>query len=174
MKPFLFGLAAVLALGVMPAQATDYDVGPIHNSQPWARATPKGASTGAGYMTITNKGSAPDRLTCVSADGASQCQLHTMTMEQGVMRMRPLADGLELKAGETVEFKPSGFHMMFTGLKKPLVQGQTESVTLKFEKAGTIAVPYAIQGIGAMAPPGAANGDGMKMNAPGGPKMNMH
>ncbi len=54
------------------ARAADYNVGPIHISQPWARATPKGASTGAAYMTITNKGSTPDRVSCVSSDISAQ------------------------------------------------------------------------------------------------------
>ena len=126
-------------------------------------------------MTITNNGTAPDKVTCVSADGAAQCQLHTMTMEQGVMRMRPLADGLEIKPGETVELKPAGFHVMLTGLSQPLVQGKTEKLTLKFQNAGTIDVEYPIQPVGALSPTGAAPaGQGMKMNAPGGMKMDMH
>jgi copper(I)-binding protein len=117
-------------------------------------------------MTITNKGTAPDRLTCVSAVGAAQCQAHAMMMEQGVMKMRPLADGLEIKPGETVELKPSGLHMMFTGLKQPLVQGKSIKVTLKFEHAGTVDVDYAIQPIGATSatgsPPSGSGMDGMK------------
>jgi copper(I)-binding protein len=165
MKSFTFGFAAMLAFGAMPAQAMDYDVGSIHISQPWARATPKGATTGAGYMTVTNKGSAPDRMTCVSAEGAAQCQIHTMTMEQGVMRMRPLPDGLEIKPGETVELKPASFHIMFTNLKQPLVQGKTEKATLKFQNAGSIDVEYAVQGVGAMsAPGGMPGGQGTKMD----------
>jgi hypothetical protein len=168
MRRLCFGLGALVALGAAPACATDYDLGTIHIAAPWSRATPKGATTGVGYMTITNKGTAPDRLTCVSAEGAAQCQIHTMTMEQGVMRMRPLADGLEIKPGETVELKPNGFHMMLTGLKQPLVEGKTEKATLKFQNAGTIDVEYPIEGIGAMSPPGAATGgQGMK-------KMDMH
>jgi hypothetical protein len=98
-----------------------------------------------------------------------------MTMEGGVMKMRPLPAGLEIKPGETVELKPGGFHMMLTGLTQPLVQGQTEKATLKFEKAGTLEVEYAIQGIGATSPTGAAPaGQGMKMNAPGGMTTDMH
>jgi hypothetical protein len=175
MNRFIVNLSVLLALGAMPAHAMDYDLGSIHIAQPWARATPKGATAAAGYMTITNKGTAPDRLTCTSAEGAAQCQIHTMTMEAGVMKMRPLPDGLEIKPGETVELKPGGFHMMLTGLTQPLVQGKTEKVTLKFEKAGTIDMEYAIQGIGATSPGGAAPaGQGMKMNAPGGTKMDMH
>jgi periplasmic copper chaperone A len=94
-----FGAAAVAVLvspfflaqfAAFPAQAADYDVGSIHISEPWARATPKGASSAAGYMTITNNGTAPDRVSCVSSDVSAQCQIHSMTMEDGVMKMRPV------------------------------------------------------------------------------------
>ena len=53
---YLFAAIASLAYGTIPAHAAEYDVGSIHISQPWSRATPKGAKAGAGYMTITNKG----------------------------------------------------------------------------------------------------------------------
>ena len=86
------------------------DVGSIHIAQPWARATPKGASTGAAYMTITNKGTAPDRVSCLSSDASDKCQIHIMTMDNGVMKMRPIEGGLEIKPGETITFKPSGLH----------------------------------------------------------------
>jgi len=52
-------LAGAAALASPAAAAGDYDVGPIHISQPWSRATPKGAAAGAGYMTLTNTGAAP-------------------------------------------------------------------------------------------------------------------
>jgi len=129
------GLAAAFALAAAAAaEAADYDVGPIHIAQPWARATPKGASSGAGYMTVTNNGTTPDRMTCVSSDAAEKCQIHTMTMEGGVMKMRPVEGGLEIKPGETVTLKPAGLHVMFVDLKHPLEQGKTVEATLKFEK----------------------------------------
>ena len=112
---YTIGAVAVLAAqmaGAQLARAADYDVGSIHISQPWSRATPKGASSGAGYMTITNKGATPDRVSCVSSDASAQCQIHTMTMEDGVMKMRPVEGGLEILPGETVTLKPGGFHMM--------------------------------------------------------------
>jgi hypothetical protein len=166
---------AVLALQVLaarflatPLQAADYDVGSIHIAQPWARATPKGASAGAGYLTITNKGTAADRLSCVSDDASAQCQIHSMTMEDGVMKMRPVEGGLEVKPGETVTLKPGGFHMMFVGLTHPLEQGKSVGVTLKFDTAGTVKVDLPIAAIGAPAP-GAAAGGGMMMgDHPGG------
>src|SRR5580692_12839124 len=132
------GAAATLAfalaqIAATAAQAADYDVGSIHISQPWARATPNGASTGAAYMTITNKGTAPDRVSCVSSDASAQCQIHSMTMEDGVMKMRPVEGGLEIKPGETVMLKPASFHVMLVDLKHPLEAGQTIKATLKFD-----------------------------------------
>jgi periplasmic copper chaperone A len=134
----LAGVAAFFLsqLPVAPTFAADYDVGSIHITQPWSRATLKGITSGAAYMTITNKGTAPDKVTCVSDDASAQCQIHTMTMEGGVMKMRPVEGGLEIKPGETVKLAPLGLHLMFRDLKHPLEQGKTIKATLKFENAG--------------------------------------
>src|ERR1700739_589310 len=115
-----------------PTLAADYDVGSMHIAQPWSRATPRGATTGAAYMTITNKGTTPDRVSCVSSDASAQCQIHSMTMEGGVMKMRPVEGGLEIKPGETVTLAPSGFHVMLVTLKHPLEAGQMVKTPLKF------------------------------------------
>jgi copper(I)-binding protein len=170
-----FAAAFALALAQLAApaaQAADYDVGSIHIAQPWARATPKGATSGAAYMTITNKGSTSDRVNCVSSDASGQCQIHSMTMEGGVMKMRPVEGGLEIKPGETVTLQPSGFHVMLVALKHPLEKGQTVKATLRFDHAGTVDVEYPVAAIGAPAP-GAAAGGAMKMQGPGGGMMQM-
>jgi periplasmic copper chaperone A len=156
-------IAAFVGALTSPAVAAgDYDLGSIHISQPWSRATPKGAAAGAGYMTITNKGAAPERVSCVSDDASGQCQIHSMTMEGGVMKMRPVEGGLEIKPGEYVLLKPGGNHMMFLALKHPLEQGQTVKATLKFEHAGTIEVDYPVLAIGAPAPGASAGGSMMQ------------
>jgi copper(I)-binding protein len=168
-SPLVAAFALALAQLAAPAvQAGDYDVGSIHIAQPWARATPKGATSGAAYMTITNKGTTPDRVSCVSSDASGQCQIHSMTMEGGVMKMRPVEGGLEIKPGETVTLQPSGFHVMLVGLKHPLEKGQTAKVTLKFDHAGTVDVEYPVAAIGASAPDAAAGSGGMKMQGHGG------
>jgi len=168
---FLSG--AMLASTGSVAQKADYDVGSIHITQPWSRATPKGATAGAGYMTITNKGTTPDKVSCVSDDASAQCEIHSMTMEGGVMKMRPVEGGLEIKPGETVTLAPSGFHVMFSQLKHPLEQGKTVKATLKFDKAGTVDVEYPVLAIGASAP-GTASGGGMKMQGGGMMQMDKH
>jgi periplasmic copper chaperone A len=167
---------AIAATGLIaaPAAAADYDVGSMHISTPWARATPKGAAAGAGYMTITNKGTAPDTVSCVSDDASGQCQIHSMTMEGGVMKMRPVEGGLEIKPGETVTLQPGGYHIMFVNLKHALEQGQSVKATLKFEHAGTVDVEYPIVAIGAPAPGVAAGGGTMMQGAGGGMMMQGH
>jgi len=166
------GIAATIALAslaALPARAADYDIGSIHISQTWARATPKGAAAGAGYMSVTNKGTAPDRVSCVSDDASAQCQIHSMIMDGGVMKMRPVEGGLEIKPGETVTLKPGGFHIMFLDLNHPLEQGQSVKATLKFDTAGSVDIELPIAAIGAPAP-GADAGGGSMMQGGG---MNM-
>jgi len=168
------GFALALAqLTAAPVQAADYDVGSIHISQPWARSTPKGASSGAAYMTITNNGAAPDRVSCVASDASTKCQIHTMSTANGVMKMRPVEGGLEIKPGETVTLKPSGLHVMLVDLKHPLEQGKMVEATLRFEKAGTVKVDFPIAAIGAAAPGVPAGGD-MTMEHGGVMQMNKH
>jgi len=145
-------LAAMLSVlaGVAAAQTTT--AGSIEISNAWARATPKGAQVGGAYMTITNKGSAPDRLVGGSSSVADRFEVHSMVMDGGVAKMRPVDGGLEIKPGETVELKPGGFHVMLTGLKQPLHKGQKVKATLEFEKAGKVEVEYTVEALGAASP----------------------
>lgn len=132
------------------AGAETFTAGSLQVGDPWARATPKGATVGAGYLSITNKGRELDRLIGGSAEPAARFEVHVTVMEDGVAKMRQVT-GLEIKPGETVEFKPGGMHVMFMGLKQPLAQGQRVKGTLVFEKAGTVAVEFRVQGVGAPA-----------------------
>jgi copper(I)-binding protein len=148
MKAIIIGLAAFVALAT-GAQAHDYKIGTLHIVHPWARATPKGASIGGGYMKITNNGTVSDRLVGGSSPIAERFEVHEMSMDNGVMRMRLLKDGLEIKPGETVELKPGSFHVMLVNLKQPIVEKERVKGTLIFEKAGTIEVEYATVAVGA-------------------------
>jgi copper(I)-binding protein len=148
-------IGAALACIVTAAQARDFKVGAIEISEPWSRATPKGSSVAAGYMKITNTGTAPDRLVGGSADIAPKLEVHEMSMEGGVAKMRPVKGGLEIKPGETVELKPGSFHVMFMGLKKPLAAGDQVKAKLTFEKAGPVNVEYEVRALGA------SSGNGM-------------
>jgi copper(I)-binding protein len=122
-------------------------------------------------MTITNTGTTADRLIGGSTAVASTFEVHEMSMANGVMKMRELPNGLEIKPGETVTLKPNGYHVMLTGLKAPLKQGEHVDATLKFQKAGEVKVDLLVAGIGAMtggsdAMPGMSHDSmpGMKMN----------
>jgi copper(I)-binding protein len=152
MRTIVRTLAVMLAVFVPVAFATDYHVGPLDIAAPWSRATPKGASVAAGYMTIKNTGTAPDRLIGGSSDAAAKFEVHEMSMDNGVMKMRPIQGGLEIKSGETVELKPQGLHIMFVGLKKQLKPGDRIKATLDFEKAGKVDVDFDVSGKGG--PPG--------------------
>ncbi len=141
--------ALIAALATSPALAHDYTVGSLKIDHPWARATPKGASVGGGYMKITNTGTAPDRLVGGSTDISHSFEVHEMKMEGGVMKMRPVAGGLEIKPGQTVTLDPSGYHVMFVGLNDQLKQGDRFKATLQFAQAGKVDVDFIIEGLGA-------------------------
>jgi len=134
------------------AFAQDYKLGTLQISQPWARATPASAPAGGGFLTITNTGTAPDRLVSASSPAAELVQVHEMKMDGAVMRMREVEKGLEIPAGGTVTLAPGGFHLMMMGLKGPLKQGTNVPVTLVFEKAGKIEIELSVAGLGATQP----------------------
>ena len=140
------------------AHAEDVKVGDLVISQAWSRATPSGAKTGGGYVTIENRGSAPDRLIGGMADVAGKVQVHEMSMDNGVMKMRPVDNGLAIDPGKTVKLAPGGYHLMMMDLKAPLKQGDKVPVTLEFEKAGKVTVSLDVKGVGAQGP-----GSGGKM-----------
>lgn len=144
--------AAIAFLIAGSAFAHDYTIGSLKIDHPWSRATPKAASVGGGYMKITNTGSVPDRLVGGSSDISSRFEIHEMSMDGGVMKMRHLPDGIEIKPGQTIEFKPGSFHAMFIGIKRPFVQGERVKATLQFEKAGKVDVDFAIAGVGVQSP----------------------
>jgi copper(I)-binding protein len=155
-------IAAAMALAAPAALAHDYKAGEIEIGHPWARATPRGASVAAGYIKLTNTGSTPDRLVGGTSEAAGRVEIHEMTMTDGVMQMRPLKDGIELKPGQTVELKSGSFHLMMVGLKQQLQQGQRIKGTLIFEKAGPVDIEYQVEGIGGA--PGAAPADNQMHN----------
>src|SRR5581483_1666708 len=96
-QPAYFVFAALLAIGAGGAVAQPATTGHIVVEQPWTRATPKGADIAAGYFTVANAGSEPDRLVGASSPRAGRVEMHEMTMEGGIMKMRPVAGGIEIK-----------------------------------------------------------------------------
>jgi copper(I)-binding protein len=153
----MFAYAAVLfVLFTASARADEVKAGDLVITQAWSRATPSGAKIAGGYLTIENKGSAPDRLVGGSGDIAGRVEVHEMAMNNGVMTMRPLEKGLTIEPGKTVKLAPGGYHLMMFDLKGPFKQGDKVPVTLEFEKAGKVTLSFDVQGVGAQAP---ASGD---------------
>ena len=148
-KPVHYLAAAMLTLTSVVALAHDYTLGSLKIDHPWTRATPGGAKVAGGYLTIQNNGSTPDRLVGGASDIAGRIEIHEMAVRDGIMTMRPLDAGLEIKPGDKAELKPGGYHIMFMELKRPLKEGERVKGTLQFEKAGKVAVEFAVQGVGA-------------------------
>jgi copper(I)-binding protein len=145
-------LVLVLAAIAFAGGAFAQQAGSLQVTGAWARATPKGAQVGGGYLKITNNGSAPDRLVSGSSPVSGKFELHEMSMSGGVAKMRELTNGIEIRPGETIELKPGGNHLMFVGLKQPLERGKPFKATLQFDKAGKVDVEFKVEPIGAPGP----------------------
>jgi periplasmic copper chaperone A len=129
--------------------AHEYTLGPLTIDHPWSRETAPKASVGAGFMTIRNYGKAPDRLLAVKSAIAGKVEVHTMTITDGVMRMRELKDGLTIPAGGEVKLEPGAEHVMFMGLTGQIKQGEAFKATLVFERAGEVEVSFKVEPAGA-------------------------
>ncbi|WP_298885878.1 copper chaperone PCu(A)C [uncultured Bradyrhizobium sp.] len=144
-------LAASLAfVGSAPGLAADHS--DIVVGQAWSRATPKGAKVAAGYLTIENRGTAPDRLLSASSPAAATVEIHQMTMQDGIMTMRPLDQGLMIPPDEIVTLAPGGSHIMFIGLTAPFEEGQRIPVSLNFQRSGTVEATFDVGSVGAKGP----------------------
>ncbi|WJS86339.1 copper chaperone PCu(A)C [Paracoccus sp. TOH] len=106
-----------------------------------SRSTASSAPVAGGYVTIANKGSQDDRLVAARSRRAGAMQIHEMTMNGDVMKMRELPDGLPVPAGGSVELKPGSYLLMFLQVAEPFAEGETVETTLVFEKAGAGSYP---------------------------------
>lgn len=155
MRPLKHALAAaMLAWLSLPSGVLAQSAPKVEAA--WARPTVQGQGAGGGYLKITG-GSSADRLLGGSAGVAGAVELHTMTMDGDVMRMRQV-DAIAVPAGTTVELKPGGLHLMFMGLDKPLTAGDRFPLTLRFETAGEVRVDVTVS---AQPPAGSAPGGSM-------------
>ena len=125
-------------------------------SDPWAREMVAGQSTTAAYVTIVNEGGA-DRLMAVSAPQPARTSLHITSYDNGIARMRPVEDGLEIPAEATVVLRPGGPHIMVEQLAGPLTAGESLRLTLRFERSGERSLELPVRNSTAPAPPHQAN-----------------
>ncbi len=132
------GAMAGSGMGVVnPGGMETVKLGDLELSGGFTKAMLPGQPVGGGFVVIKNSGSADDVLVAAESDVADRVELHEMVMENDVMKMRPLKDGIPVPAGGTVELKPGGLHMMFMGVKEPFVEGGTVKVKLTFKNAGS-------------------------------------
>ena len=147
-------LAAAAAFPVAAQAQTAHDqaaaapaskIGELEVSGGWARAMLPGQPIGGAYLTIVNRGGEADRLVGVVSPAAGKVEIHTMKMENDVMVMRPLTEGLEIPAGATVTLEPNGLHLMFMDVREPFQAGGSVPVTLDFAKAGRLELSLPVQ-----------------------------
>jgi periplasmic copper chaperone A len=139
----LLVLAAALVVGTV-AHAHEYTLGDLHIEHPYARPTVPMQRSGGAYLVIENKGKDADKLVAASSPIAQSVQIHTMSMEGDVMKMREV-DSVELKPASKIEMTPGhGYHLMMLGLHQPLKAGDKFPLTLTFEKAGKTEVSVVV------------------------------
>lgn len=124
-----------------PGEAT---IGAVTMSDAFLKGMLPGQAVGGGFVTIANGADADDRLVSAASPAADHVEIHEMKMENDVMKMRPLKDGVVVPAGGRVALEPGGLHMMFMGVKTPFRAGDTIPVTLTFEKAGSVEVQFPV------------------------------
>ncbi|KRB85589.1 hypothetical protein ASE00_01990 [Sphingomonas sp. Root710] len=151
MKINIFAVATTLASINVPAMAQ------ISVQTPWLRETPPASQVGAGYGTLVNRGREEDRLLGGTTAVADRVEVHRMSMDGGVMRMRPVDGGLAVPADGNVVLKPGSYHLMLMGLKQPLKRGAVVPLTLRFAKAGAVKVRFRVEAI-AYQPAGGEHG----------------
>ncbi|MGL5445923.1 MAG: copper chaperone PCu(A)C [Rhabdaerophilum sp.] len=148
----LAALAGFIMLAATPLAASEFQAGDLIIKSPWSRATPSGARVAGGYFVIENKGTQPDRLVAANVEVAGRVEIHTMTLQDGVMRMRSVSGGVEIRPGENVVFQPSGLHLMWLDLARTPKMGDVLNGGLTFEKAGNVAVQFRVAQLGATSP----------------------
>jgi copper(I)-binding protein len=137
---------ALLLVALSACSSPDtQQIGELHISSLWSKATPPGAPVAGGFLTIDNRGALPDRLLRVESAAAQRVEIHEMRQTDGMARMRHLADGLPLPAKQVTELKSGGAHLMFIQPKQPFVEGQSIPAVLVFERAGSLAVSFHVQ-----------------------------
>lgn len=134
-----------------PDQTEAFKVGDLTVTGAYAKAMLPGQPVGGGYLVISNAGAVGDRLVSATSSAAGAVEIHEMAMQGETMKMRKLGDGIAILAGETVELKPGGLHLMFTKVKAPFKQGDSVPLTLSFEKAGNVDIRLPVK---SMAPAG--------------------
>jgi copper(I)-binding protein len=149
MQAFRFGAVFVGALLAAAAVLAD-DTATIAVDDPYARAVPPGQPNSAVFMALTNTGDGPRALVAAESEAAATVELHTHSMQDGMMRMRRI-ERIELPAGERVVLEPGGLHVMLIGLAEQLEPGMAVALTLMLDDGSRVPVTAPVRRIdGAM------------------------
>lgn len=149
----ILGIAAILLATLLVTIVVRHSLAREPNSithgslvitAPFVFVSPPAALTAGGYLTIENTGQTDDVLIGGSATFAGTTAVHEMKMVNDVMKMRHLEQGLVIPAGETVDLKPGGFHVMFMGLSESLLEGMSVRGTLTFKETGSVNIEYQV------------------------------
>jgi len=148
MKYSVFALIVLAcSLVIDYAMGSDFKTGKIVVTDSWVWAMVSTAKVGSGYLEFHNNGNTADRLIAVRSDISKRIEIHVMQMENNVMQMRRLTDGLEIPAHKTISLRPSGYHIMFFNPSAPFIEGESFKATLEFEKAGQINVIFYVKAL---------------------------
>lgn len=147
MKVLFSSLFAVLVFITSPVFAGDEKMkdtaSNLSISHVWGK--PNYGPNGAAYFTLKNNGKTARHLIGASSPLSDRVELHTHLKEDGVMKMRKMKDGIIVKPGETLHFKPAGNHIMLMSMKEKLKPGATYDLQLKFKDGSTEKVKVAIK-----------------------------
>lgn len=165
LKSVLFGSMLALSFSTLADQHAGHGVHDVHAAeaqkgsfaatlaslgieQPWSRALPPTAKTGAVFVGIYNQGE-DDRLVAADTPIAEKAELHTHRMQEGLMQMIQVK-GIEIPGhGGRLELKPGSYHIMLIGLKQPLREGDRFPLQLTFEKSGTVELDVEVRSLDA-------------------------
>ena len=159
----------LLALASIWPAASQEKRGEIEIERAWTRATGPTAQTAAAYVAIRNRGRVPDRLISAASPEVRAVELHDTTMDEGIMRMRPVQGGVVIPPGGNLRIEPDGGgkHLMLVGPKHAFGRGERVPLILTFERAGDVRVEMTVEAAGARRPAAEGGGHGHGDHAPG-------
>ena len=102
-------------------------------------------NNGAGYFKIKNIGQTDIELLEVVSESVNNIEMHTIIMEEGVSKMRPIKGGVIVKAGESLEFKPMGYHLMFFDINEKLIEGELMNAHFRFKNSKDLLVKFKVE-----------------------------
>ena len=124
------------------SQAHKFEAENMIIDHPWMKVF---NNNGAGYFKIKNIGQTDIELLEVVSETVNNIEMHTIIMEEGVSKMRPIKGGVIVKAGESLEFKPMGYHLMFFDINEKLIEGELMHAHFRFKNSKDLLVKFKVE-----------------------------